>query len=379
MTRSSTAPGRARAAQTGSFPRALTIARLRGVPIRVDPSWLVIAALVSWIVYGRFSQVLSARPPALVTGAAVAVALLLFASILAHELGHMITSLDRDVPVAAVTLFAMGGVTESTREARSARDEFVIVGIGPLISLVLGAAFALVTSWLIPSSVPSMVTGYLAWTNVALAVFNVLPGYPLDGGRLLRSLLWMGTGQPHKATRWAARVGQVFAALVIFVGVRYMLTQGGGALGGLWEVLIGLFLLRGATESHRHASVRERAGRRRVTDVMGSVPPPLRPDTPLDQALQAVQERPSLLWPVGDPVTGGLLLHQIDAVPSDRWPDTVVADLAAAAADVCVDVDTPLDDALERMATSPGHMLLVVREGRAVGLLTPSLATPLPG
>ncbi len=377
MTDTSTTARSNRPAGAGAFPHAWTVARVRGVPIRIDRSWLLIAGFLTYLFFGRLAIVLRESPTPVVVAAAVAAVLLFFASVLAHELGHTLTSLDRGIPVLTITLFAMGGVTESTREARSARDEFVIVGIGPFISLVLGAAFGLVAAALEGTVVPRAVAGYLAWANIGLAIFNIVPGYPLDGGRLLRAVLWGATGQPHKATRWAARVGQVFAALVIGIGILLFVDSGGRGLGGLWEVLIGFFLLRGATDSHRRARTRERVGRRTVADVMGSVPAPLSPTASLAEAIVRVQERPSLLWPVGDPVSAVLRLAQLDAVPADRWAATTVGEVAGPADAVTVEATTPLDDALERMASAPGTMLLVVRDGRAVGLLTPSLAGPL--
>lgn len=210
-----------------TFRRARTLFRLRGVPIRVDASWLIIAGLVVWIFFGRMQERLDASAT-VVLAAAAAGALLFFASLLAHELGHAFTSLDRDIPVLGITLFLLGGVTESTREARSAKDEFVIVGVGPFISLVLAAAFGLLTVVVEPHQPYALVTGYLGWANLLLGIFNLVPGYPLDGGRLLRSVLWGVTKQPHKATRWAARVGQAFAVLLGGYGVSVLLGQRGG-------------------------------------------------------------------------------------------------------------------------------------------------------
>ena len=125
------------------------------------------------------------------------------------------TSIDRGVEVRSISLFLLGGVTESIGEPHSARDEVVIVGIGPVISLLIGAVFGLSLFVLPDFSVAELVAGWLAWLNVAMAVFNLVPGYPLDGGRLLRALIWMGTGSRYRATRLAAGVGQVFAATLL--------------------------------------------------------------------------------------------------------------------------------------------------------------------
>ncbi|MDQ3342106.1 MAG: site-2 protease family protein [Actinomycetota bacterium] len=371
MTDASTSAQSDRPAPAGGFGGGWTLFSVRDVPVRIDRSFLLVVAFVTYLFYGRLTALLGGDGPVVLLLSAIAAAVLFFASILAHELGHALTSLNRDIPVASITLFALGGVTVSTREARSAGDEFVIVGIGPFVSLVLAGAFGLLATAAQDWTAVAAVMGYLGWTNLLLAVFNVLPGYPLDGGRLLRAVLWGVTGKPNRATRWAARVGQVFALLVIGFGV-WAVSRGGG-FGNIWNLLIGFFLLRGATDSHRRASVRDRLSHRTARDVMGSVTQPLPASLTLAEALPLVQQRPSLLWPVGDPVSGGLLLSQIDAVPSAAWPTTTVAQVATGAEELSVAVDTPMDEALDRLGEAPGNMLFVVDGGRAVGLLTPSL------
>ena len=362
-------------ASSGTFPTAWTLFSVSGVPVRVDRSWLLIAGFVAYLFFERLEAGLPGQGLAMVVLLALVGSLLFFASILAHELGHALTSLDRGIPVLAITLFAMGGVTESTQEARRARDEFVIVGIGPFTSLVLAAAFGLIYTATASIGPVAALMGYLAWTNLALAIFNVVPGYPLDGGRLLRAILWGLTGKPHKATRWAARVGQAFALLLIGLGLLAFTTQGDAGFGGLWEVLIGFFLLRGATASHKRARLRERLEGRGVRDVMGTVPPAIPPTWSLAEALPHIQERPSLLWPVGDPLTGVMRLADIDAVPADEWPLTRVEAVAHAVEGFTIPVEATLDDALTRMSDAHGQMVIVVDGGRAVGLLTPSLVT----
>jgi Zn-dependent protease len=364
-------PQPTRPAQAGSFATTWTLFSISGIPVRVDRSWVLMAAFVAYLFFDRLRVGLPDTATVVLVGLAVAGALLFFASILAHEIGHALTSLDRDIPVHAITLFAMGGVTESYKEAERARDEFIIVGIGPFISLVMAALFGLLFTAVETIPAPAALMGYLAWTNVALAVFNIIPGYPLDGGRLLRSILWGVTGKPHQSTRWAARVGQVFAGALIAYGL-YGFSAGGG-YGGLWNVLIGFFLFRGATASYQRARLRERLDSRTVGQLMGSVPPHLEPSATLREALQVVQERPSLLWPVGNPVQGGLLLSQIDAVPDRLWDQVTVAEIAYGASEVALDVGQGLEAALTQMASAPQNMIIITEGGRAVGLLTPSL------
>ena len=385
MTHVEPSPQRSQPGPAGSFPNAWTLFRVQGIPVRLDRSWLLIAGVIVYFFFGRLQVTLPEIPtPGLLAISAIA-AVLFFASILGHELGHALVSRALGIPVLAITLFAMGGVTESTREARRARDEFMIVGIGPFISFVLAVVFRVLLRAVDPVGPAAEVLGYLAWTNLALAIFNVVPGYPLDGGRLLRSVLWGITGKPHQATRWAARVGQVFALalmaialngfLGVFVPPPGILRDITDMVGGLWTVFIGFFLLRGATSSHKRASLREWLQRRTVREVMGSVPPPLSPGASLAEALVSVQERPSLLWPVGDPVQGALLLADIDAVPSEHWDTTTTAEVARDAAEATVPIHSSLDDAVELMLAAPHNMLIVTDAGRPVGLLTPSLVS----
>ncbi len=363
-----------RPAPAGSFPSARTLFRVRGFPVRVDGSWFLIAGLILFFLYGRMTAVLGGYGLAVVVVAAVVGTLLFFASILAHELGHAWASLDRGIAVSGITLLWMGGVTESREEARTARDEFVIVGIGPFTSLVLAALFGLIM--VATQSLPpvSAVADYLAVINFWLAVFNVLPGYPLDGGRILRSILWGVTGRPHQATRWAARVGQVFAAGLATWGAWDILigTRPGG-LSALWLILLGLFLFRGATDSYRRAGLLERLARRTARERMGSVPEALDPDMSLADAIARVQQRPSVLWPVGRPLIGVISLEQFDAVAGAEWPSTHVRDIALPLEGRAIQGDTPMDAAMRALISAPRQMLVVTDDGHAVGLLTPSL------
>lgn len=353
-----------------------TVFRVRGVPVRVDGSWFLSVGLVVYFLYGRYSALLGDLGTATVLLAAAAYTVLFFASILLHEFGHAFASLDRDIPVAGITLFALGGVTESTREAARARDEFVIVGIGPFISLVLAGVFGLLFITVESLRVPAAVLGFAAWTNLALAVFNTVPGYPLDGGRLLRSVLWGATGRPHLATRWAARVGQVFALALIALVIAPLLGFRPPITLGLLNVFIAVFLFRGATDAHRRAAARERLTARTARQVMGAAPAPLPPQTTVGDAIAEVRRRPSLLWPVGDPLVGTLTLAHLEAVPDRLW-EAPVTEVLQPAATTTVDADADMETVFDRMMAAPGNMLLVMEADRVVGLVTPSLVVGL--
>lgn len=360
-----------------------TLLHVRTVPVMVGPSLLVLIGLFTFWLGRDFVARPALEAPVTAWGAALVTSVLFVACVLAHEIGHAVTSLDRGVPVRSITLFLLGGVTESVGEPETARDEFVIVGVGPLISLLLAALCGLAVVVLPNFSPAELVAGHLAWLNGAMAVFNLVPGYPLDGGRLLRSVLWMATGSRHRATRLAARVGQAFALLLLLgavlsvtgvpdVGPRPVRIglQLLGAMG-LWGGLIGIFLLRASMEAYGFAQARERLGRTVVRERMGSVPPTVPAELVLSDAVVRLRERPSVLWPVGRTLVGGVALRDLDAVPRDAWSRTTVGDIARS--DVCIADDTPMDQALDRLQRAPDRMLIVVRDDEPVGLLTSNL------
>jgi Zn-dependent protease len=332
----------ARAGPAGYLGARWTVLHIRGVPLLVGPSLLLLVGLFTVVLARQLVQhaaFVDAPGGAWLTAAVTT--MLFIVSIFAHEVGHAVASLDRGVEVRSITLFLLGGVTESLGEPDSARDEVVIVGIGPLISLVLAAACGVLVAVLPDFSIPELVAGYLAWLNAAMAVFNLIPGYPLDGGRLLRAVLWMVTSSRNLATRLAARIGQAFAALLLLgavLSVTGMPDVGVPIVGpavrlaarlGVWGGLIGVFLLRSSVDAHGAALRREQLSRRRVGDLMDEVPPTVPSDATLADVGERLQQRPSVLWPVGRPLVGGVTLQDLNDVPRQRWAVTPVDAIAA--------------------------------------------------
>lgn len=248
----------------------LQIFRVAGIPVRVDASWLLVFGLISWsLAAGYFPHVLPAATVAAAWIHGVVAALLLFVSVFLHELSHALVALEHGVPVSGIRLHVFGGVSELEAEPPTPRAELLIAIVGPLTSFVIAAlCFGLGRAVDGPPWVPAL-TGYLAAVNFLVGVFNLAPGFPLDGGRLLRAMLWWASGRQSWATLWASRAGSAFAFLMIAIGLVRALR--GEMIGGLWFAFIGLFLHQAARASRDLIVVRERLEPLRVADVMSAV------------------------------------------------------------------------------------------------------------
>lgn len=262
-------PGAAPPRSPGVFPRARTLGSLGGVAVRVDPSLLLIALLVVATFTTRFTDDRALWVAVLMS---VVAAVLFFASVLGHELAHALEGLHRGVRVRSITLFALGGVTEMELDTQTARDEFAISAVGPWSSLVIAAALGLVAEGTgrIGMDGVAEVAGALGWINLALAAFNLVPGAPLDGGRVLRSAAWALTGDRHRATAIASRAGQLVGIALAVWGVS-LVDGPGGILNAVWLVLLGGYIVRGAT-SELSAG---RTERRLSEHVAGDLAPPV--------------------------------------------------------------------------------------------------------
>ena len=249
----------------------LRLGTLAGIEIRIHYTWLFAFVLIAWSLAQGYFPISNAG---LGTGTywilGVVSALLLFGSVLVHELGHSLLAGARGLHVDSITLFIFGGVSSITKEASTARDEFLIAVVGPVTSLVLAGLFWLLGQLLPPDSAVAAVTSYLAFTNLLLAGFNIVPGFPLDGGRVLRSIVWGATGNLPRATRIASYVGQAVAFGMIAWGVSRLL--GGDVFGGLWTAFIGWFLNSGAEASRQQQTVRAVLGGVPVTAMMDTSP-----------------------------------------------------------------------------------------------------------
>jgi Zn-dependent protease len=245
--------------------------RVRGIPVRVDYGWLLIFGLISWsLASGYFPRVTPDLSPAAYWGRALAAAVLLFVSVLLHELSHALVALRHDIAVSGITLHVFGGVSELENDPTTPRAEFLIAIVGPLTSFAIaGVCWALGRALASGPAWAFAVTGYLALVNVLVGAFNLVPGFPLDGGRILRSVLWAWRGRVAWATRWASRAGSAFAGLLVALGMIRAL--GGDLVSGLWLVMVGMFLHQAAQSSEALARVRARLEPLRVEEIMTPV------------------------------------------------------------------------------------------------------------
>jgi Zn-dependent protease len=245
----------------------LQVLRVAGIPVRLDVSWLFVFALISWsLAAGYVPQVLPELGPAATWLHALAAATLLFLSVFLHELSHSLVARQQGVRVLEIRLHVFGGTSELEAEPPTPRAEILIAIVGPLTSFALAAL-----SYGLGRSVAELpwafaLTGFLAAVNFIVGAFNLVPGFPLDGGRVLRALLWGWSGQLGWATRWASRVGSLFAFTLVALGLARAL--GGEVVGGLWFALIGVFLHQPARSSAELGRLRERLERLRVGEVM---------------------------------------------------------------------------------------------------------------
>jgi Zn-dependent protease/CBS domain-containing protein len=356
----------------------LRLGRIAGVPIGVNWSVLVIFALLAWGLSAvQFPNVYPGRPGWTYVVAGVSAAVVFLLGLLAHEVSHAIVAKRNGLAVKSITLWMFGGVAELGGEARSPGAELRIAGVGPLVSLVLGVVFGVVAAGLAVVGGTGLAFGAFAWLagiNVALAVFNVLPAAPLDGGRVLRAALWKWRGDRTWAAVIAARAGRIFGGVLIVLGLVQFLV--GAGIGGLWLALIGWFLVGAAGAEERQARVGDALAGVRVNDVMTAHPQTLAPDVTIeefvDRHLFAHRHSAFPLTEADRPV-GLVTLDRVRQVPYEQRAAVRVRDVACRPEELVLTApDEPLSELLPRLADCADGRALVVDDGRLVGIVSPS-------
>ena len=373
---------------------AFDVGTLFGIRVRLNWSVSVIFALIVFhLAAGVFPYWHPDWSGALLIGVALAAAFVFFISLLLHELAHALTAQMYGIPVGSITLFLFGGVADIQREPERPGMEALIAIVGPLTSAALGAAFLFAFSQLYPESAQQAdvafgmakqmgpVATILAWVgpiNILLAIFNMIPAFPLDGGRILRALLWWQTDELSRATRWAAIISRGIAFLFIGLGIAmalgfYIPILGGGPIAGLWIVFIGWFLASAArgtytrvviTDSLKDVTVERLTDRNIII-----VPPEMTIEDLVDEFAST---RPQRIFPVADEeeFKGAVDISDVQRIPPDLWGDTRVTALMTPADELfTVSPDELADSALNEMTRRDLDELVVREDGEVIGLL----------
>jgi Zn-dependent protease len=356
----------------------IRLGRIAGIPIGLHYTWLLIALLITLSLAGHFGAVHGHWDRALVWAVAVVTALLFFVTLLAHELMHALVARGFRLPVRSITLFALGGLARIEKDAGTPKAEFWIAVAGPVASAAIGGgclALAFALGWRAggePQGPVGSVLVWLGYINLVLAGFNMLPAFPLDGGRVLRAIVWWATGDGRRALRTAARVGQVLALVMIAFG--FFRFFGGAGFGALWIALIGWFLFEAAQASVVEAEVTSALERVRVADIMTTDCPVVDAATPLDRFVEDYLLRTGrrCFLVGGDGRVAGLVTtHEVRAVPRTDWPHTTVgAVMRPLDAVQSVRPEAPAAEALAIMVRQDVNQLPVMAGGRLAGLVS---------
>lgn len=357
--------------------RGVPIGKIFGISIDLDYSWFLILGLLTWMLAVSYFP---PRFPELTRGEdwliGFMAALLLFASVLLHELGHSVIAQRFGIPVPRITLFLFGGVSQIATDAPTPGEEFWISAVGPITSLALAAFFWEIEPLVRPALPLLALARYLALVNFALALFNLIPGYPLDGGRIFRAFLWKATGNHHQATITASLVGRFFGFLLIFWGIWAVFT--GRAGNGIWIALIGWFLESAAGSQIREEGAKTLLNGHVVAEAMGKQFIEVSEDATVQElADQAVQS--SGAAPVTGPVIvthdgipeGMVTLGGVHATPANAWPTTRVGQIMIPLQKLATTrPDAVLWSALEKMGRDGATQLVVLDGDRVVGVLS---------
>lgn len=356
---------------------SIRIGRVFGIPFYVNPSWFLILGLVTWTYGGG----LAAQFPSLASGIAwtlgLATALLVFASVLAHELGHSLVARRQGIGVHSITLFLFGGLASLEKEAKTPAEAFWVAIAGPLVSLALFACFSLLAVSTGMAGPIAAILQLLASVNLALGLFNLIPGLPLDGGNILKAAVWKITGNSYKGTVIASRIGQVFGWLAIASGLLPLLLF--GSFGNFWNLLIGSFVLQNAGRAAQVARVQEQFTGLTAADAVTPNGPVVSADLSLrefadQQILNGTPWRKFLVTNAEGHLLGEVAVDGLATVARDRWSDTAVAVLVQPIDTArTILAEQSLWDVVNRLEAKQLTALTVIREnGILVGLLEKS-------
>jgi Zn-dependent protease/CBS domain-containing protein len=359
--------------------QSIRLGRVAGIPIGLNGGALIILALLAYgLAFGRLPAQAPGHGPVAYFMAGLIAAVLFLASVLVHELGHALVATRYGVQVESITLWLLGGVAQLKSEPRTPKAEFRVAAVGPATSFVIGLGFGVVAAVLDAINVDSLVVAvpmYLALTNLVLAVFNLVPAAPLDGGRVLRAVVWRVTGDPVRSAIVAARAGRIFGFVLIAIGVLQILMR--GVVDGLWWVVLGWFLVHAASSEEQRAQLSRDLHGVSVGSVMTPDPVTADPRSTIAEFIDTmVLNRPFSTYPLVDAagrLTGLATLNRIRSVPPQNRASVWLADVACPPDEVPVArPDEPLVDALPRLnGCADGRLVVVDSGGRVIGIVSP--------
>jgi len=364
------------------------VGRIAGIEIGIHYTWLLALFIFTWLLGQGFSINYPGWHSYLYWITGFLATFTLFISVLIHELAHSLVARARGLPVSGITLFILGGVSNLSEEPQKPGVEFVMAIVGPLTSLILGIIFwiiwyLLTKTWVLPvfsinvpiakQTLGVAIVGFLAYTNIALTIFNLLPGFPLDGGRVFRAILWRTTGNLLKATNIASIVGRVVGWGFIALGVILAIFTQVGFLNGLWFVFIGWFLNSAADNSRYEATLREHLTGVLVEQVMEKDVSSVRPETNIADLVQTVfiqKHKRTIPVTDNDNLVGVMTISDIKGLPQEKWPVTPVSQIMHRGPIHTVKPEDDLNAAMKLMAQYDLNQIPVLNQGKLIGVLT---------
>lgn len=356
-------------AQSAHSP-GVPLGRAFGIPIYVHPSWLIIFLLITLSLRTQFSSMHPKWTPAQHWTLGIVTSLLFFGSVVFHELSHSVVAKHYRIPVQSITLFVFGGLARIQKEPEKASQEFNIAIAGPLSSLFLAGCCWLIARYYHGDELVVAAAQWLAEINFILAIFNLLPGFPLDGGRVFRGIVWAITHDFTRAARMASNAGRIIGYLMIFVGIWQALN--GNWVGGIWTVFIGWFLLSAAQESFAQVAIRNSLTGVRAGDIMSRDIPMVPRDISLEEYVHEVLRtghQYHVVTGAGNPV-GLITLHAVRSVPRSEWTNTSIQAIMQPLDKIpSVSPNEPATNILERMQQEELGQVPVVSDGQIVGII----------
>ena len=358
------------------FTSGFKLFRVLGIPIYINYTWFIVFSLVVYtLAVSYFPYLGPYYEPAVRWIMAFIAAIILFSSILLHELSHSYVAQKQGIRIKSITLFVFGGIAQMAGESRSPSGEMKIAAAGPALSLFISGIFwtiVFVFKRDMATSPVLAIAYFLAYTNMILAVFNLIPGFPLDGGRMLRAFIWKRTNNLNKATLITSRIGKGFAILLIIGGLWDILQ--GVFISGLWLIFVGMFLQQAADQGYRQTLLNRTLSSVRIRDIMVTPVIVVNDNMTLEHIVNDFFFRyRHNSFPVisGDSIAGIISIHDIKVVEKEKWPYTIVRDIMhTEISSFTISPESGALEALDKMIDTHSGRLVVIEDGRITGMIS---------